>query len=168
MSNEIVNRVANSALITIDLTDYAPKETIAILDVKDFLFEGIILKEKAFRNTLKEFDFSVYTDKIVALYCSSDAIVPMWAFMLLTSYLNNSASKIHFGTKEEVFQKIFSDNIDAIDATEFENKKVIVKGCGQVPLTETLYISITKKLQNTVSSLMFGEACSAVPVFKKK
>ena len=168
MSGEIVNRVANSALITIDLTDYAPKDTIAILDAKDFLFEGIILKEKEFRNTLKEFDFSVYADKIVALYCSSGAIVPMWAFMLLTSYLNNSASKIYFGTKEEVFQKIFSDNIDAIDATEFENKKVIVKGCGQVPLTETLYISITKKLQNTVSSLMFGEACSAVPVFKKK
>ena len=168
MSGEIVNRVANSALITIDLTDYAPKETIAILDAKGFLFEGIILKEKEFRNTLKEFDFSFYTDKIVALYCSSDAIVPMWAFMLLTSYLNNSASKIHFGTKEDVFQKIFSDNIDAIDATEFENKKVIVKGCGQVPLTEALYIAITKKLQNTVSSLMFGEACSAVPVFKKK
>ena len=168
MSGEIVNRVANSALITIDLTDYAPKETIAILDAKDFLFEGIILKEKEFRNTLKEFDFSVYTDKIVALYCSSDAIVPMWAFMLLTSYLNNSASKIYFGKKEEVFQKIFSDNIDAIDATEFKNKKVIVKGCGQVPLTEALYIAITKKLQNTVSSLMFGEACSAVPVFKKK
>jgi len=168
MSDEIVNRVANSALITIDLTDYAPKETIAILDAKDFLFEGIILKEKEFRNTLKEFDFSVYADKIVALYCSSDAIVPMWAFMLLTSYLNNSASKIYFGKKEEVFQKIFSDNIDAIDATEFENKKVIVKGCGQVPLTEALYIAITKKLQNTVNSLMFGEACSAVPVFKKK
>jgi fructose-1-phosphate kinase PfkB-like protein len=168
MSGEIVNRVANSALITIDLTDYAPKETIAILDAKDFLFEGVILKEKEFRNTLKEFDFSVYTDKIVALYCSSDAIVPMWAFMLLTSYLNNSASKIYFGTKEEVFQKIFSDNIDAIDAAEFENKKVIIKGCGQVPLTESLYIAITKKLQNTVNSLMFGEACSAVPVFKKK
>ena len=168
MNDEIVNKVANSALITIDLTDYAPKETIAILDAKDFLFEGIILKEKEYRNTLKEFDFSVYTDKIVALYCSSDAIVPMWAFMLLTSYLNNSASKIYFGKKEEVFQKIFSDNIDAIDATEFENKKVIVKGCGQVPLTETLYIAITKKLQNTVSSLMFGEACSAVPVFKRK
>ena len=168
MSGEIVNRVANSALITIDLTDYAPKENIAILDIKDFLFEGIILKEKEFRNTLKEFDFSVYTDKIVALYCSSDAIVPMWAFMLLTSYLNNSAPKIYFGKKEDVFQKIFSDNIDAIDATEFENKKVIVKGCGQIPLTENLYIAITKKLQNTVSSLMFGEACSAVPVFKKK
>jgi hypothetical protein len=168
MSGEIVNRVANSALITIDLTDYAPKDTIAILDAKDFLFEGIILKEKEFRNTLKEFNFSVYTNKIVALYCSSDAIVPMWAFMLLTSYLNNSASKIYFGKKEEVFQKIFSDNIDAIDATEFKNKKVIVKGCGQVPLTEALYIAITKKLQNTVGSLMFGEACSAVPVLKNK
>ena len=168
MSGEIVNRVAKSALITIDLTDYAPRDAVAILDIKNFLFEGIILKEKEFRNILKEFDFSVYSDKIVALYCSSNAIVPMWAFMLTTSYLNNSASKIHFGTKEEVFQKIFSDNIDAIDATEFENKKVIVKGCGQVPFTEALYIAITKKLQNTVSSLMFGEACSAVPVFKKK
>ena len=168
MSGEIINRVANSPLITVDLTDYAPKDTVVILDIKDFLFEGIILKEKEFRNILKEFDFSVYADKIVALYCSSDAIVPMWAFMLLTSYLNNSASEIHFGKKEEVFQKIFSNNIDAIDATEFENKKVIVKGCGQVPLTEALYIAITKKLQNTVNSLMFGEACSAVPVFKKK
>ena len=168
MNDEIINRVANSDLITIDLTDYAPRDTIAILDIKDFLFEGIILKEKDFRSTLKEFDFSVYADKIVALYCSSNAIIPMWAFMLLASYLNNSASKIHFGTKEEVFQKIFSDNIDAIDATEFENKKVIVRGCGQVPLTEALYIAITKKLQTTVNSLMFGEACSAVPVFKKK
>ena len=168
MSREIVNRVANSALITIDLTDYAPRYTVAILDIKDFLFEGIILKEKEFRNILKEFDFSVYSDKIVALYCSSNAIVPMWAFMLTTSYLNNSASGIYFGTKEDVFQQLFCDNINAIDATEFENKKVIVKGCGQIPLTEVLYIAITKKLQNTVSSLMFGEACSAVPVFKKK
>ena len=168
MSKEIVNRVANSALITIDLTDYAPKETIAILDAKNFLFEGIILKEKDFRNTLKEFDFSVYSDKIVALYCSSDAIVPMWAFMLTTSYLNNSASEIYFGKKEDIFQQLFCDNINAIDAAEFENKKVIVKGCGQIPLTEALYIAITKKLQNTVNSLMFGEACSAVPVFKKK
>ena len=168
MSGEIINRVANSALITIDLTDYAPRDTVAILDIKDFLFEGIILKEKEFRNTLKEFDFSVYADKIVALYCSSNAIVPMWAFMLTTSYLNNSASEIYFGTKEDVFQQLFCDNINAIDAAEFENKKVIVKGCGQIPLTEALYIAITKKLQNTVSSLMFGEACSAVPVFKKK
>ena len=168
MTGEIINRVANSNLITIDLADYAPTSAIKILDIKDFLFEGVLLKEKEFRSSLKEFDFSAYTNKTVALNCSTDAIVPMWAFMLITSYLNNIASEIHFGTKKKVFQTIFTSNIDAIDATEFENKKVIVKGCGQVPLTETLYIAITKKLQNTVSSLMFGEACSAVPVFKKK
>jgi len=168
MSGEIVNRVANSSLITIDLTDYAPTKSIAVLDIKEFLFEGIFLKEKEFRTALKEFDFTNYTDKVVALNCSSDAIVPMWAFMLVTSYLNTANSEIHFGTKENVFQKIFTNNIDAINPSEFEGKKVIVKGCGQIPLTEALYIAITKKLQNTVSSLMFGEACSAVPVFKKK
>jgi hypothetical protein len=168
MSGEIVNRVANSSLITIDLADYAPSQSIAVLYVKDFLFQEIILKEKEFRANLNEFDFSIYQDNIVAINCSSDAIVPMWAFMLVTSYLKGIASEIHFGKKEDVFQQIFTANIDAIDSTEFENNKVIVKGCGQIPLSESLYIAITKKLQNTVSSLMFGEACSAVPVFKKK
>ena len=167
MGKEIVNRVANSALITIDLTDYAPRDTVAILDIKDFLFDGIALKEKEFRISLKEFDFSIYNNTTVALNCSADAIVPMWAFMLVTSYLNTVNADIHFGIKEDVFQQIFTKNINAIDASKFENKKVIVKGCGKIPLTEALYIAITKKLQNTVSSLMFGEACSAVPVFKK-
>ena len=92
----------------------------------------------------------------------------MWAFMLVTSYLKGIASKIHFGKKEDVFQQIFTANIDAIDSTEFETKKVIVKGCGQIPLSASLYMAITKKLQDTVSSLMFGEACSAVPVLKNK
>jgi len=168
MNDEIINRVANSDLITIDLTDYAPDLQILEIDLKQFLFEGFILKEKEFRKTLKEFDFSIYTNKVVGLFCSSNAIVPMWAYMLTTSYLNKVGHEIHFGTKEEVFQKIFAENIDGIDTSEFEKKKVIVKGCGHIPLTESLYISITKKLQTTVSSLMFGEACSAVPVFKKK
>ena len=168
MRDEIVNRVANSTLITIDLADYAPSQSISVLDVKDFLFQEIILKEKEFRTNLKEFDFSVYQGKIVAINCSSDAIVPMWAFMLVTSYLKGIASKIHFGKKEDVFLQIFTANIDAIDSAEFESKKVIVKGCGQVPLSASLYMAITKKLQDTVSSLMFGEACSAVPVLKNK
>jgi len=168
MSGEIVNRVANSSLISMDLTDYAPTQTIAVLDLKDFLFQGIVLKEKEFRQSLKEFDFSIYTNTTVALNCSADAIVPMWAFMLVTSYLNSVNSDIHFGVKEDVFQQIFTNNINEIDSSEFESKKVIVKGCGQIPLTEALYIAITKKLQNTVSSLMFGEACSAVPVLKNK
>ena len=168
MTGEIINRVANSNLITIDLADYAPTSSIKTLDIKDFLFEESFLKEKKFRNTLKEFNFSVFSGKVAAIYCGSDAIVPMWAFMLITSYLNNIASEIHFGTKEEVFQKKISDNINSIDASEFEGKKVIIKGCGNIPLSESLYIAITQKLQNSVSSLMFGEACSAVPVFKKK
>ena len=168
MAGEIINRVSNSQLITIDLTDYAPKISVKELDIKDFLFQGIVLKEKEFRVKLKEFDFSNYTNKTVALNCSADAIIPMWAFMLVTSYLNNIASEIHFGTKEEVFQKKISDNINSIDASEFEGKKVIVKGCGNIPLSESLYIAITQKLQNSVSSLMFGEACSAVPVLKNK
>jgi len=168
MTGKIINRVSNSDLITIDLADYAPTSSIKILDIKDFLFEGIFLKEKEFRSSLKEFDFSNYTNKTVALNCSADAIVPMWAFMLVTSYLNSVNADIHFGIKEDVFQQIFTANINAINTSKFEGKKVIVKGCGNIPLSESLYIAITKKLQNTVSSLMFGEACSAVPIFKKK
>ena len=168
MSDEIVNRVASSGLINLDLSDYAPTKTFDEIDLKQYLFEGFILKEKEFRNTLKAFDFSAYENKVVAVNCSSDCIIPMWAFMLITSYLNKVAEEIHFGTKNEVFQKHFLQNIDKIDAIEFEGEKVIVKGCGHIPLTEDLYIAITKKLQNAVSSLMFGEACSAVPVFKKR
>ena len=137
-------------------------------DLKDFLFEKFILKEKDFRMALKRFDFSLYENKIVAINCSIDCIIPMWAYMLLTSHLNNHAAEIHFGEKKEVFQKLFLQNIENINHSQFENKKVIVKGCGHIPLNEELYIAITKKLQNAVSCLMFGEACSVVPVFKKK
>ena len=168
MSKEIVNRVANSKLITIDLSDYAPKDNILIFDVKDLLFEGIILKEKEFRSCLKKFDFSKYKGQAVALYCSAEAIIPMWAYMLISSYLTPFCSSLCFGTKEEVFQKILLKNIFDIDSEKFKEKKVIVKGCGNIPLSESLYIAITQKLQNTVSSLMFGEACSAVPVYKRK
>ena len=168
MNGEIINRVANSGLITIDLSDYAPTKKIEEVDLKQFLFEGFILKEKGFRKALKEFDFSIYKDKVIAVYCSSDAIIPMWAYMLITSYLNSISSDVWFGTKETLFQKYFLENINDLDEIPFKGKKVIVKGCGHVSVNEELYIAITKKLQNTVSSLMFGEACSAVPVFKKK
>ncbi|MBC8474318.1 MAG: DUF2480 family protein [Cryomorphaceae bacterium] len=168
MSEEIKNRVANSDLITIDLTDYAPNIQILELDLKHFLFEGFILKEKDFRASLKEFDFSGYENKVVAVFCSSDCIIPMWAFMLVTSCLNNVASEIYSGNKNTVFQQLFLSNIENIKTLKFKNKKVIVKGCGQIPLSANLYVAITKKLQNIVTSLMFGEACSAVPVFKKQ
>lgn len=167
MSKEIVNRVANSSLITIDLADYAPNMEILELDLKRFLFEGFILKEKDFRASLKEFDFSQYKNKVVGVFCSSDCIIPMWAFMLIASHINNIAAEIHSGNKNTVFQQLFLQNIKNINAIEFENKKVIVKGCGQTPIDESLYLEITKKMRNTVYSLMFGEACSAVPVYKK-
>ncbi len=168
MSEEIINRVANSNLITIDLTDYAPTIQILELDLKQFLFKGLILKEKDFRASINQFDFSKYEGKAAAVFCSSDCIIPMWAFMLVTSRLANIASEINSGNKESVFQKLFLHNIEGIKALNFQNKKVIVKGCGEIPVKESLYIAITKKLNHTVSSLMFGEACSAVPVYKKK
>ena len=168
MNDEIVNRVANADLITIDLSDYSPKQNIVTFDVKDFLFEETVLKEKEFRSKIKEFDFSFFSGKTVALNCSANAVVPMWSYMLITTYLSVVTSEIYFGNKEKVFQDLFLKNIENIDSSKFQNKKVIVKGCGNVKLSESLYISISKKLQNSVSRLMFGEACSAVPIFKKK
>ena len=127
MVDEIVNRVANSGLINLDLSDYAPAKTFDEIDLKQFLFESFILKEKEFRNTLKAFDLSAYENKVVAVNCSSDCIIPMWAFMLITSHLNNVASEIHFGTKNEVFQKLFLQNIESITPDEFEDKKVMIR-----------------------------------------
>ena len=168
MSGEIINRVANSELITIDLADYSPNIKILEIDLNQFLFEGYILKEKDFRDSLKKFDTNIYKNTCVAIFCSSDCIIPMWAFMLVASYLKSVTSEIYSGNKEAVFQKLFLRNIENINPHNFENKKVIVKGCSLVPVTQDLYIAITKKLKNSVRSLMFGEACSAVPVYKKK
>ncbi len=166
MKEEIINKVAKSGLITIDLQDYAPQKTIKELDIKDFLYEGMVLKEKVFRKTIKQFDFAKYENKIVSLFCSADAIIPMWAYMLVSSYLNSC--DFYFGTKNNVFQKLAIENINSINELEFKDKKVIVKGCSNIPLSPELYVAITKKLQPHVKSLMFGEACSAVPVYKNK
>ncbi len=168
MVKEIVNRVAQSELITIDFYDFVPKNEIIEFDLKQFLFRGTILKEKEFRIELKKFDVSKFHNKEVALFCSSDCIIPMWAYMLATSKINDIASEIYSGSKSELLQKKTLANIQNIDTGKFINKKVIVKGCGQMQFNEELYIAITKKLRNIVSSLMFGEACSAVPVYKIK
>ena len=168
MVKEIVNRVAQSELITIDFSDFVPKNEIIEFDLKQFLFRGTILKEKEFRIELKKFDVSKFHNKEVALFCSSECIIPMWAYMLATSKINDIASEIYSGSKSELLQKKTLANIQNIDTGKFINKKVIVKGCGQMQFNEELYIAITKKLRNIVSSLMFGEACSAVPVYKIK
>ena len=168
MSEEIINKVANSGLITLDLSEYKNDKEIKELDVKSLLHEGIILKEKEFRKNLKEFDFKKYSKKNVAIYCSSEAILPMWAYMLITSYLKVYTSNIYFGSSAEVLQKIILKNVLKIKAEKFKNKKVIVKGCGDIVISESIFIAITSILKNNVSSLMFGEACSSVPIYKKK
>ena len=167
-TNEIKNRVADSGIVNVDLSDYAPKENILELDLKQFLFDGLVLKEKEFRVALKEFDFNKYDGKVVAVFCSANVIVPMWAYMLITTYLNNANAKIYFGNKNKVTQAIIKENIDSINVDDYKEKRVIVNGCSNIKLSEGLFIAITKKLQKNVKSLMFGEACSAVPIFKNK
>ena len=167
-TNEIKNRVADSGIVNIDLSDYAPKENILELDLKQFLFDGLVLKEKEFRIALKEFDFNKYDGKVVAVFCGANVIVPMWAYMLITTYLNNANAKIYFGNKNKVTQAIIKENINSINVDDYKEKRVIVNGCSNIKLSEGLFIAITKKLQKNVKSLMFGEACSAVPIFKNK
>ena len=167
-TNEIKNRVADSGIVNVDLSDYAPKENILELDLKQFLFDGLVLKEKEFRIALKEFDFNKYDGKVVAVFCGANVIVPMWAYMLITTYLNNANAKIYFGNKNKVTQAIIKENINSINVDDYKEKRVIVNGCSNIKLSEGLFIAITKKLQKNVKSLMFGEACSAVPIFKNK
>ena len=167
-TNEIKNRVADSGIVNVDLSDYAPKENILELDLKQFLFDGLVLKEKEFRIALKEFNFNKYDGKVVAVFCGANVIVPMWAYMLITTYLNNANAKIYFGNKNKVTQAIIKENIDSINVDDYKEKRVIVNGCSNIKLSEGLFIAITKKLQKNVKSLMFGEACSAVPIFKNK
>lgn len=165
---ELINKVAQSGLITIDLEDFFPQGEILVFDLKDFLFRGLILKEVEFRAALKQFDFSMYKDKTVAVYCSSDAIIPQWAYMLAVVYLSAQTSAICFGSKEEVEYDLLLQNIKNMDATKYSGEKIVIKGCGTRTMTGEAYLEITKKLHPVVKSLMFGEPCSTVPVYKKK
>jgi hypothetical protein len=167
MNEAIVNKVANSGLITIDLEKYLPKEDVATFDLKDHLFMGLILKEKDFRETLKNLDWSVYQDKYVAVTCSADAIIPAWAYMLVVSYLVGVAKDSYLGRAEEMRKHLFIKNIAAIDVNEFADQRIVVKGCGDVNIESFAYAEITKVLLPVVKSVMYGEPCSTVPVFKK-
>ena len=167
-TEQIENKVAKSGLVNIALSDFGPKETIIELNIKQFLHNGFILKEKDFRKGLSDFDFELYREKTTALYCSAETVIPMWAYMLITSYLNSVGSKVFFGNKKEIFQLMLLKNIEKIDGKKYKNKRVLVNGCSNIELNESFFIAITKKLQNEVISLMFGEACSAVPIYKKK
>ena len=168
MADVIVNKVAESGLITLDLENFYPREEILVFDMKDHLFMGLILKEKDFREAMKQLDWSVYKEKYVAVTCSADAVIPVWAYMLVSSELTPVAKDIFFGTAEEFHRHLFLANLRSIDASEFADKRVVVKGCGETPIGDFAYLEITKKLRPVAKTIMYGEPCSTVPVYKKR
>ncbi len=167
MSEAFVNKVAESGLITLDLETYYPKGDTAVFDLKEHLFMRMILKEKDFREALKNLDWSVYTNKNVALTCSVDAVIPVWAWMLVVTYLQPIAKEIVMGDEKELHKNLFLKNLSAIDVNGFADKKVVIKGCGETPIGDYVYMEITKLLRPVAKSIMYGEPCSTVPVFKK-
>ncbi len=166
--SEIVNRVAQSKLITFDLEDLYPEGKRVELDIKDWLYEEIILREKEFRAFLEEHDWQDYQDSYVALGCSSDAIVPGWAYMLVTSKLSPFAKKVVVGTLEDMETALYQSALENLDVSAFDGKPVIIKGCSNKPVPQNAYILATTKIQAVAKSVMYGEACSSVPLFKRK
>ncbi|SHI42060.1 DUF2480 family protein [Algibacter luteus] len=168
MKDEIVNRVANSKLVTIDLEDYYPKGQRILFDIKDWLYEGFVLREKDFRAQVSEFDWNQYEGSYVALTCSSDAIIPGWAYMLLSIQLESVAKKVVIGDLEQLETSIYQDIINNLDVSAFTDKPIIIKGCANKPVPQNAYIMLSNKLKPLAKSIMYGEACSSVPLFKKK
>jgi len=168
MADKIVNRVAKSALKTIDLEEYYPQGTRTVIDIKNWLFQELILKETDFREYLKNHDWKQYKDHYVALTCSADVIIPSWAYMLITTCIFPYAKKVVVGDLKALETAVFQDIINSIDLEEFKAKPVIVKGCTNKPIPETAYIQLIEKLQPVVKSMLFGEPCSTVPLFKRK
>jgi Protein of unknown function (DUF2480) len=167
MSEIFINKVEESGILTIDLEEFYPKEEVAVFDMKDHLFMGLILKEKDFREALKNLDLTIYQNKNVALTCTADAIIPMWAYMLVVSYLQPIAHEIIFGNEDFLHKTIFLKKLSTINIDEYTDKRVVIKGCGELPITETAYVEITKLLRPVVKSIMYGEPCSTVPIYKK-
>ena len=168
MSIQINNKVADSGIITVDLASFLPSEEIVAFDIKPYLFMELILKEKEFRASLNEIDWSIYQNKMVGIFCSIDAIIPMWANMLIVSNLQPVAKAIYFGDANRVREQLIVEKITTINALDYQDQRVVIKGCGETPIHESAYIAITQKLRPVVKSIMFGEPCSTVPVFKRK
>lgn len=165
---EIRNRVAESKLITFDLEDFYQEGRREVVDIKDWLYEGFILREKEFRFHLDKQDWSNYQDAYVALTCSTDAIVPGWAFMLVASKLTPFAKKVVVGNLETLETALYQEQLSQLDLEPFKDKPVIIKGCSNKPVPENAYILAMTQIQQVAKSVMYGEACSAVPLYKKK
>jgi len=168
MSNEIKNRVAESSLKTIDLEDFYPSGNRMELDISEFLFEGVILKEKDFREKVASYNWSKYQDCYVGLTNTSEALIPAWVFMLLTIKLTSYSKLVSIGNLVQLERAIFSEVISELDLSSFKDQRVIIKGCSNKPIPENAFIQLTQRLQPIAKSVMYGEACSSVPLFKRK
>jgi hypothetical protein len=168
MSEPFINKVAESGLISLDLAQYIPNNDIVIFDIKPYLFMELILKEKDFRASLAAIDWTQFENKIVGIYCSTDAIIPMWANMLIVSSLVPYAKSVYFGDENKTRDLVLLEAIQKLDASAFTDQRVVIKGCGDIVIGESAFIAITQKLRPVVKSIMYGEPCSTVPVYKKK
>lgn len=164
----IINKVAQSKLVTFDLEDYYPKGKRVLLDIKDWLYEGFILREKDFRETLGHHNWEQYKDTFVALQCSSDAIIPGWAYMLISTKLQPFAKKVVIGDLENLEASLYQTIIENLEVSQLADKPVIIKGCSNKPVPANAYLWATIKIQTVAKSVMYGEACSSVPLFKRK
>lgn len=165
---EIINRVAKSGLIQLDMADLFPKEEVVVYDIAQNLWQGIALKEKDFREFIKSNEWSKYADQHVAIICTVDAIIPSWAYMLLASALTGIAKSIDFGSNSEVENKLLIENIRQLDLREYTDARVVIKGCSNRVVPEEAWIALTTHLQPVAKSILFGEPCSTVPVYKKR
>ena len=163
----LVNRVAESGLITLNLEDFFPKEEVVVFDIKDYLFMGLILKEKDFRDACKAHDWSQYSGKNLLIDCTADAIIPMWAYMLVTVSAAPFAKNIFQGDVDSFYKSFYFNQLSNFKAEEFEGKRIVIKGCGDKPVPAEAYVALTHKLQPYAQSIMYGEPCSTVPIFKK-
>lgn len=168
VSEEIVNRVAQSGLYTLDLEEYYPKEEIVLFDLKPLLFREMILKEKEFRAALQATDWASYQGKVLAVTCTVDTIIPSWAYMLVAVQAQPYAKDIFLGDRQAALQELFLANLRAMDITPFTGQRVVVKGCGDQSVGAFAYLEIARRLRPIVKSILYGEACSNVPIFKQK
>ena len=165
----IINKVSDSGLITLDLAKFLPKEVQKkTFDLKDYLFRGMILKEKDYRAALTSHDWEQYRDTYVGVYCSADAVIPLWAYMLVSSYLEAIAKDVVFGNEDAIDMLIARKALGGINPEDYQDKRVVVKGCGDASIPASAYLEITNILKPYARSIMYGEPCSTVPVFKRK
>ncbi len=165
--DEIVNKVAGSGLVTIDLEEFYPKGERVVLDIKDHLFQGLLLREKDFREFIKQEDWSKYNNMYVAVTCSADAIIPTWAYMLLASALEPFAKKVVFGSAETLETVLYDELLRNLDVQQYKDARVVIKGCGNLPVPRAAYVELTRLLRPHVKSIMYGEPCSTVPIYKQ-